>query len=174
MNDFKPYSKEQQIGKQRDKTKPQAKPRTPKKKKNPHLYRGRIIPSRKERTSISPADYNKMVERYGNYCLTCGHTPIAAHHLIFRSHIGTGNWRNLAPLCIVCHGRVHKEFSFAEELRDTRRTELGPHFGKDKFSLFKENLIPNTTDEAYERFMKMEEEKARDKNIRERNDNQVS
>jgi len=151
-----PYSKEQQLKSNR---KPKPKERRYKKKKNPYLYRGRIIPSRKERTKITEANYNRMIEEFGDYCMACGYTPIAAHHLVFRSHMGTGNWRNLAPLCEKCHTRAHKQKEFADLLREMRAERFGEHFGKDVYTLFKEGLINNTTTEAYESFMKSEEEK---------------
>ena len=158
--EWHPYSKETQLrGHQKPKATPKYKEKRPRKKKNPHLYRGRIIPSRKERTAISKEDYNRMIEEFGDYCMTCGHTPISAHHLVFRSSIGTGNWRNLAPLCEKCHTKAHKDRAFADYLRDMRAERFGPRFGQDKYSLFKEGLINNTTDEAYERFFKKEEKR---------------
>ena len=49
--EFKSYSKAQQLaGHQKSKDKPKPKEKRPKKKKNPYLYRGRIIPTKKERT----------------------------------------------------------------------------------------------------------------------------
>jgi hypothetical protein len=161
VNEFRPYSKAEQLkGHQKIKDKPKPKEKRPKKKKNPYLYRGRIIPKRKERTKITERNYKKMLEVFGNYCQECGYTPIFAHHLVFRSALGTGNWRNLAPLCQKCHDRAHQEFEFAEYLRKKRAAEYGEHFGKDKYSLFQEGLIPNTTDQAYERFMREEREDA--------------
>ncbi|MCA1029313.1 HNH endonuclease [Cytobacillus kochii] len=158
--EFNPYPKSKQLsGHQKQVDKPKYKEKRPKKKKNPQLYRGRIIPTKKERTKITKENYNRMLEEFGEYCMMCGHTPIFAHHLYFRSSIGTGGWRNLAPLCQKCHDRAHKEFDFAEYLREERAERFGYHFGKDKYSLFKEGLIPTPTDEAYERFMKKEEEK---------------
>jgi 5-methylcytosine-specific restriction endonuclease McrA len=153
------YSKAQQLG-QKPKAAPKIKTKKPKKAKKPYVHRGRVIPKKKERTKIDATDYHKMIERYGAYCQECGHTPIDAHHLLFRAQFGTGNWRNLAPLCGKCHRRAHKSFEFAEYLRHKRAAELGPHFGKDKYTLFKERLIPNTEDSSYERFMKGEEESA--------------
>ena len=141
------------------KDKPKYKEKRPKKKKNPNLYRGRIIPTKKERTRITEEAYKRMIKEFGGYCLNCGYTPIEAHHLVFRSSIGTGNWRNLAPLCNRCHGMAHKLKSYADQLREDRAALFGPHFGKDKYSLFMEGLIPNTTDEAYERFFEMEVKK---------------
>jgi hypothetical protein len=136
-------------------------PKKPKKKKNPHLYRGRVIPKQKERTKITKENYNKMIEVFGEYCQECGHTPIHAHHLVFRSSLGTGNWRNLCPLCEKCHKRAHTDFGFSEYLREKRTAAYGKHFGQDKYSLFKMGLVSNTTDEAYERFMRGEEEYAK-------------
>jgi hypothetical protein len=140
--------------KSKPKDKPKYTEKRPKKKKNPYLYRGRIIPSRKERTKITEKDYKRMVEEFGEYCQECGYTPIFAHHLQFRSKMGTGNWRNLSPLCLRCHERAHKDFEFAEYLRNKRAELIGPDFWKDKYTLFKEGLIPNTDDDTYERFFK--------------------
>lgn len=148
------YSKEDQLrGHQKPKDKPKYKERRPRKKKNPHLHRGRIIPSRRERTKITKANYLKMIEVFGEYCQECGHTPIEAHHLVFRSSMGSGNWRNLAPLCQRCHKRAHTDREFADYLREKRAAEYSEHFGKDVYTLFRERLVENTTKEAYERFM---------------------
>lgn len=144
----------------RPKEKPKLKEKRPKKQKNPNLYRGRIIPKQKERTKITKENYYRMIEVFGNYCQECGYTPIAAHHLVFRSSLGAGNWRNLAPLCKRCHDRAHGDFQFAKYLRDKRAAVYGLHFGEDKYSLFQAGLIPNTTDQAYERFMEGEAERA--------------
>lgn len=155
------YSKAEQLrSHQKEKDTPKHKEKRPKKKKNKYLYRGRIIPGQKERTRITADNYNRMIEEFGNYCQECGYTPIAAHHLVFRSQLGTGNWRNLAPLCKRCHDRAHSDFEFAEYLRNKRAALFGPHFGQDKYSLFMEGIILNTTDEAYERFMRGEKERA--------------
>lgn len=144
------------------KEKPKYKEKRPKKKKNPNLYRGRIIPSRKERTMITEAQYKRMIEIFGDYCLLCGYAPIEAHHLVFRSQMGSGNWRNLAPLCKRCHGMAHQLKTFAEQLREDRAYLFGEHFWKDKYTLFKEGLIPNTEDKTFEKFMRGEEERAKE------------
>jgi 5-methylcytosine-specific restriction endonuclease McrA len=162
---FHPYSKSQQLGKsQKDKDLPKFKVKKPKKKKKTHVHRGRTIPPKKERTKITEENYRKMIEKYGFYCQECGYTPVDAHHLVFRSQFGTGNWRNLAPLCKKCHNRAHNEYEFAEYLREKRAAELGKNFWKDKYTLFKENLILNTSDEAYKRFMKKERERIEQEN----------
>ena len=161
VNEFRPYPKTEQLKshKKKEKDTPKYKAKKPKKKKNPYLYRGRIIPSRKERTRITKEDYNRMIEEFGGYCMMCGYTPIAAHHIVFRSQFGCGNWRNLAPLCEKCHTRAHKQREFADLIRDMRTERFGPHFAKDKYTLFKEGLIPNTEDKTYEFFMCREEVK---------------
>lgn len=160
--EFRPYPKSEQLkGHQKPKDRPKPKEKRPKKQKNPQLYRGRIIPKKKERTAISKKDYAKMIEEFGDYCQECGHSPIHAHHLVFRSAMGTGGWRNLAPLCEKCHTRAHKDREFAEMLRDKRFQIMGPHFGKDKYSLFMEGLVPNTDDDTYERFFEKEQSNAK-------------
>jgi hypothetical protein len=132
----------------------------PKKTKNPNLHRGRIIPSKKDRTRITEAAYKRMIEEFGEYCLLCGHIPIEAHHLTFRSQMGSGGWRNLAPLCKRCHLEAHKHRTIAEQLREDRELMFGKWYWADKWTLFKEGLIPNSTDEAFERFFKNDVEKA--------------
>jgi hypothetical protein len=139
------------------KEKPKYKEKRPKKKKNSNLYRGRIIPPKKERTRITETGYKRMIEEFGEYCHLCGHNPVEAHHLVFRSHFGSGNWRNLCPLCHRCHRMAHQLKTFADQLREERAERFGEHFWKDKYTLFKEGLIPNTDDSTYERFMKLQE-----------------
>jgi 5-methylcytosine-specific restriction endonuclease McrA len=143
------------------KDKPKYKEKRPKKKKNPNLYRGRIVPTPKERSRITAEAYKRMIKEFGEYCLYCGHIPIEAHHIVFRSQLGSGNWRNLAPLCNRCHGFAHKYKAYADQLREERAKQFGKWYWADKYTLFKEGLINNTTDEAYERFMKGEEERAK-------------
>jgi hypothetical protein len=147
--EFNPYPKEKQLRK------------VPKKKKK-EVYKGRVIPKKKERTKISKTNYLRMIEEFGDSCLICNRKPIEAHHLVFRSQFGSGNWRNLAPLCKEHHMKAHKDYNFAEYLRQERAERFGPHFWKDKYTLFKEGLIPNTTTEAFEKFLE-EEEKERAK-----------
>jgi 5-methylcytosine-specific restriction endonuclease McrA len=139
------------------KEKPKYKEKRPKKTKNPNLYRGRIIPTQRERTRITEEAYKRMIKEFGEYCLNCGYMPVEAHHIVFRSQFGTGQWRNLAPLCKRCHNLAHKYNSYAQQLREDREAIYGPHFHKDKWSLFKEGLIPNTTDETFEKFMLQQE-----------------
>lgn len=134
-----------------------------KRKKKIETYKGRVIPKAKDRTKISKANYNRMIEEFGDCCMICGRKPIEAHHLVFRSKLGSGNWRNLAPLCPEHHRQAHQDYNFAEYLRQERAERFGPHFWKDKYALFKEGLIPNTTDRAFERFMEEEEVRMNEK-----------
>jgi 5-methylcytosine-specific restriction endonuclease McrA len=158
--DFRPYPKSEQLkSHQKMKDTPKFKEKRPKKKKKSYVHRGRVIPPRKERTKITQKNYQAMIKEFGDYCLKCGYTPIEAHHIVFRSAFGSGNWRNLAPLCMKCHQRAHKDRAFADELRQERAAMYGEYFWADKYTLFKEGIIPNTTDEAYKRYMKSEVER---------------
>jgi HNH endonuclease len=160
MFEYRPYSKEMQL-KGHQKEKKQYKAKKPKKKKKPYVYKGRTIPKKKERTKISKTNYNRMIEEFGDCCMICGKTPVDAHHIVFRSQYGSGNWRNLAPLCKEHHTMAHKDRNFAEYLREERAERFGPHFWKDKYTLFKEGLIPTPTDEMFERFMQEQESEGR-------------
>ena len=42
-------------------------------------------------------------------CRLCGRHDIQAHHIIYRSHGGTNDIRNLICLCVDCHSRVHSD-----------------------------------------------------------------
>ncbi|MED4978261.1 HNH endonuclease signature motif containing protein [Geobacillus stearothermophilus] len=158
-NEFHPAPKP--TKQRKDKPKPRVREKKPKKRKEKvQMYKGRVIPKAKDRTKISKANYNRMIEEFGDCCMICGRRPIQAHHLVFRSSLGSGNWRNLAPLCEEHHRKAHADFGFAERLREERAERFGPHFWKDKYALFKDGLIPNTTEQAYERFMREEERRA--------------
>jgi hypothetical protein len=98
-----------------------------------------------------------MIKEFGEYCLNCGHTPDRGSSYRFSLADGSGQWRNLAPLCGRCHGLAHKIKSYADQLREDREALYGKWFWADKYTLFKEGLIPNTTDDAYERFMVQQE-----------------
>jgi hypothetical protein len=118
----------------------------------------RKVPNKRQRTKISRQDYQKMIEEFGEHCNVCGSYPIEAHHIVFRSHFGSGNWRNLVPLCNKHHRLVHKNRVLSDYFRQQREERFGKHFWKDKYALFKEGLISNTTDEAFEKFL-VEQEK---------------
>jgi len=148
------------VKERKEKLRPKIHEKRPKKnRKKIEVYKGRVIPKAKDRTKISKTNYHRMIEEFGYRCLICGKTPIEAHHIVFRSQLGSGNWRNLAPLCQMHHRKAHQDRNFAEYLRQERAERFGPHFWKDKYRLFKEGLILNTTDSSFEQFMKEEEKR---------------
>lgn len=116
-------------------------------------------PKQKGRTRITKQNYNRMIDEFGEYCQMCGYAPIEAHHIFYRSQYGCGNWRNLAPLCKRCHERAHKDRAFADLIREMRAERFGNHFYKDVYTLFKEGLIPEPTEEEYNKFLVSEEKK---------------
>jgi 5-methylcytosine-specific restriction endonuclease McrA len=147
----------------KDKPRRKGKSKIPKKRKKKKLqvYKGRVIPSKKKRGEVSKREYNRMIEEFGSVCIICGNPYIDVHHVKFRSHGGRGKWRNLAPLCRVCHERLHRDRKFADWLREEREKRFGPWYWADQYDLFLAGLIPNTTKEAFEKYMREEEERAR-------------
>jgi hypothetical protein len=144
----------------KEKEKPKFKPKRPKKKyKKLETVKGRTIPPAKVRGSISKKEYEKAIEAFGRVCVICNDPYIEMHHIQFRSQQGRGQFRNLIPLCKAHHGLAHTSRFFADGLREERIEKYGNYYWADKFDLFKEKLIQNTTDECFESFMKLEEMK---------------
>lgn len=143
MFDYKPYSKAQQLKK------------PGKKEKRLEVYKGRTIPTKKQRGKVSKKEYEKCIEENGAYCLECGSPNIEIHHCQFRSHGGRGVWRNLIPLCPEHHrgnNSVHKNKEMMLKYQ-RRQIELhGQYYYCDKWDLYKAGLINNTTDKAYDDF----------------------
>lgn len=137
------------------KKRPKKKPKT---KKKLELFKGREIPVSKKRSAISKKDYEQAVEAHGAVCVECTNPYVEMHHAKFRSQQGRGRYRNLIPLCKDCHSRAHTEFAFAEKWREWLADRYGPLYWADKYDLFKMGLIPNTTDESFEEFMRVEGE----------------
>jgi len=163
--EFNPVPK---VTKQRkDKPRRKGKAKIPKKrKKKLEVYKGRTIPSKKTRGKISKKDYEKAIEVYGPYCAECGSPYIEMHHVKPKgfSNDGRGVWRNLVPLCPEHHkGKtgVHQNRELMEKYQKRHEELYGPYYYCDKWDLFKMGLIPNTTTEAYEKFMREEEKRAR-------------
>lgn len=144
------------------KEKPRYKERKPKKRKKLETFKGRTIPPAKVRGSISKKEYEKVIDIYGRSCAYCFSSYIEMHHIRFRSQQGRGTYRNLIPLCKEHHGLAHRNRVFADQLRRERIQAYGEWYWADKFDLWKQNLIPNTTDKAFEDFMLKEEVKARE------------
>ena len=159
-NEFHPAPKP--VAQRKDKQRRKGKAKIPKKrKKKLEVYKGRTIPSAKTRGQISKREYERMIEEFGSVCIVCGNPYIEAHHVKFRSSGGRGKWRNLAPLCKEHHMKAHSDRKFADWLREEREKRFGSWYWADEYDLFKANLIPNTTKEMFERFMREEEERAR-------------
>lgn len=170
---YHPYSKDQQLGKvpkEREKKKtPHKKPK--KKRKKVEVVKGRVIPSKRTRGKISKTEYDRAIELHGNTCYFCGTSHnLEMHHVVPKGYSrfknGRGVARNLRLLCSSCHrgengvhGKNGKDKM--QHLQQLHEELYGPYFYMDRFDLFKMQLIPNTTKEAYESFMKGEEERAR-------------
>ena len=164
-NEFHPAPKPTKQRKEKPRWKGKAK--IPKKrKKKLEVYKGRTIPSAKTRGQISKREYNEALKRHGEFCYVCGTTTnLEAHHVRFRSSQGRGVWRNIRFLCSEHHrGKYspHQNLVLRRELEKLHESLYGPYYYCDKYDLFKMGLIPNTTDKEYEKFMSLEEKKARE------------
>ena len=160
MFEFRPIPKP--TKERKEKPKPKYKEKRPKKrKKKLEVYKGRTIPSAKTRGQISKREYERMIEEFGSACIICGSPYVEAHHLRFRSQGGRGKWRNLVPLCKEHHMKAHSDRKFADWLREERKKRFGSWYWADEYDLFKAGLIPNTTKEAFEKYMEGEGERAR-------------
>jgi 5-methylcytosine-specific restriction endonuclease McrA len=156
MFEYRPVPKP--VKESKDKPRRKGKAKIPKKrKKKLEVYKGRTIPSAKTRGQISKREYERMIEEFGSVCIICGNPYIEAHHVKFRSSGGRGKWRNLVPLCKEHHMKAHSDRKFADWLREEREKRFGPWYWADEYDLFKAGLIPNTTKEAFEKYMEGEE-----------------
>jgi 5-methylcytosine-specific restriction endonuclease McrA len=160
--DFNPYSKQQQLkSHQKQKDTPKLRVKKPRQKRKSETIKGRVIPSKKVRGKISKTDYNLAVEHHGEDCYFCGsHYNLEMHHVVpkgFSRHKnGRGVYRNLRLLCSDCHrgeNGVHRNKEKMMELQAEHERLYGPCFYQDRFDLYKQQLIPNTTKAAYEKFM---------------------
>lgn len=127
------------------------------KKKKLEIYKGKSIPTRKTRSSISKREYNRVIEEHGEVCLECNNPYIEIHHARFRSQQGKGNFRNLIPLCKEHHMKCHKDFNYAEKWREWLVKRYGSYFWCDKYDLWKMGLIKDPTNEELEKFFEREE-----------------
>lgn len=156
MNDFTPYSKAEQLH-QIDKDVPvKSKRFGQKKRKKRQVVKGREIPTRRQRSTITKKEYAKAIDTFGDCCMICGDNRIEMHHITYRSASGRGGFRNLLPLCNEHHRLAHSTRAFSDMLKEQRITLYGKYFHCDKYDLFKMNLIKNTTNEEFEKFMEGE------------------
>lgn len=118
-------------------------------------------PKRSDRGKISKEEYEKAAEEHGHYCYVCGSTQnIEAHHILFRSNGGRGKWRNLRFLCSEHHRGTyspHKDKRLRNALIDAHTALYGKWYFADEYDLHDAKLIPNTTKEAFEKFMEKQE-----------------
>lgn len=94
----------------------------------PKPKHARRTPKRKERGRIKPATYQRVFERDGGKCVLCGTTRgLEAHHVKFRSALGTGEEHNLAMVCgpatqsTTCHAKAHSSKQVRRQLEDYMR-----------------------------------------------------
>jgi hypothetical protein len=167
MGEFKPYPKSKQLaGHQKPKDTPKFKAKRTYKKKSkprqplkPEIYKGRNIPQAKQRGRVTTKEYNEALRQHGEHCYYCGSPYIEMHHVMPKGFskvkMGRGKWRNLRGLCHIHHrsekGVEHNPEMMAE-LQQLHEELYGPYYWCDEYDLFKMGLIPNTTEEAYEKF----------------------
>lgn len=166
--DFRPYPKSYQLrGSQKEKDKPLHKERRPnRKRKKINQSDNNTIktPSRYSRGQFSMEDKQKIDEVYGHACIVCGSPYIEYHHCKFLSGMGRGTWRNGIPLCAEDHRLAkdspHKSEATADKYRQHKLKMYGEFYYMDVWDLYKRNLIPNTTDKAFEDFMTREQRRS--------------
>ena len=68
----------------------------------------------------------KIIERDDQQCQVCGHRAIDIHHIVFKSHGGTNDERNLILLCRACHKKAHDdESAWRRKLIDYQKSRYG-------------------------------------------------
>lgn len=163
---FHPYSKATQLGKrQKEPDLPKLVVKKPKKKttnRKKKLPNKGEIPTRAKRSEFTIKHKSQIIDLYGNCCLVCGNPLVEFHHRKFRSGLGRNNPRNGAPLCNTHHREAHDNAGFAQLLREEAIERFGPYYFWDKYDLYKKGMIPNTTDQAFEKFFDQEEWKSED------------
>lgn len=144
-------------------------PKRPKQKKKLPRMKGRAVPTRGERGKIDKKNAEKMFEVFGTACLGCfiDRPNIEIHHIVFRSQGGRKVWRNLAPLCRDCHGACHGKYlskshreamsGLQNRLYNERVKKYGKRFYCDVWDLYEGNLVSDTTEKEYLKFMDAEE-----------------
>ncbi len=112
-------------------------------------------PSRSVRNAFTLAERNKALEIFGKSCNipNCPYEAVDFHHVIYRSQIGRGVWRNAIPLCLHHHDLVHEMKAFRKHLEAMRIKQFGPYFYMDKWDLWLKGLIEDPTQKEYDKFM---------------------
>lgn len=116
----------------------------------------RTKPRQKDRTRIKAKDYQRAAEEHGKYCYFCGKTAgLELDHVQPRSRQGKGTWRNLRFLCIEHHRgtkSVHTSREMRNKLIELHTEMYGVYFWADAYDLYKNGLIDDPTDKAFEQF----------------------
>lgn len=170
--EFHPYSKADQLrSHQKEKDTPKYKPqrhgKNPKKKKKVETYKGVKIPSRGQRSEFSTKHKKQIIDYFGGdwQCAECMNNSISFHHAQFRTAangLGRNNPRNGIPLCDSCHRKCHlgpNNKENAQIWRERQASIWGEHYFRDRFDLWKMNLIERPTEELMERFFQKEAER---------------
>lgn len=160
---FHPYSKAEQLN-ATENPKPKKKRYPEKKKKKqmhkPEIYKGRVIPRRSTRGRITSKEYAEALRQCHEQCYVCGTSEgLEAHHVLFRSNGGRGRWRNVRFLCGEHHRgdySPHQNEDLRKELEQLHESLYGKWYWSDKYDLYKAGIIENTTDRAFENFMRGE------------------
>ncbi len=151
-------------------------PKKTKREKNPlkkEVYKGRTIPLKQQRGRITTGEYNEAARQHGEFCFFCGTgSNLECHHVMPKGYSriksGRGVWRNLRFLCTDDHtgpNGVHNNAEKMKLLQEEHERLYGEFFWCDVYDLFKMQLVPNTTKEAYEKFMKEQQIEAQRKRV---------
>lgn len=172
MFEYRPYSKDTQLGRKSQKepelpklrVKKPRKKRAPKKNLNVEVFHNRKIPHWKQRGAVKTKTANRVLRYYGEQCAVCGNQEYALHHIVHKGYGigGRGVWTNLVPLCETHHtgaDGVHTHIEKDQYWKDKHLKLFGPHYFKDMWDLWMLGLIESPTEELYERFMEQEREK---------------
>ena len=86
----------------------------------------------------------KVYERDRGICRICGtHTNAPPHHIIFKSHCGIDDERNMVMLCTKCHRKAHSHDKYYREILLESQYEIYGRFDdrvikkQDRYKNFK-------------------------------------
>lgn len=76
-------------------------------------------------------NYKQVAERDNSLCRVCGKPSSDIHHIVYRSHGGTNDIRNLIALCRGCHDNAHKDEKVMREYLMGLQREIYGRFDVD-------------------------------------------
>ena len=86
----------------------------------------------------------KVLERDNCTCRICGyHTNAPPHHILYKSHCGIDDERNMITLCTRCHRKVHTNERHYRDILFESQYEIYGYFDiksvkkKDRYKNFK-------------------------------------